>query len=161
MVKVTEQALEQEVATIIANELNCQFITQGRVSEGQLDILLLINDLKLVLELEIGKGFAKFADGIVQANGYKERLKADGIITLMYPEQARKVVTSQQDIKDIALGLNSQALILSPILNDSYKEIGLLALAQIIKTQIAKAEITVSPNLVVNALRDCVQSISL
>jgi hypothetical protein len=161
MVKLTEEALEQEVATIIASELNCQFITQGKVKKGQFDILLLINGLKLVLELEMGKGFAKFADGIVQANGYKERLKADGIITLMYPEQARKVVASQQDIKDIALGFNPQALILSPILNDSYKEIGIIALAQIIRSQIAKAEVAVSPNLVVNALRDCVQSISL
>lgn len=161
MIKVTEEALEQEVASIIANQLGCQVITQGGVKKGQFDILLLINNLKFVLELEIGKGFPKFAEGIVQANGYKEGLNADGIIILMYPEQVRKNVASQQDIIDIALGFNPQALVLSPILNDSYREIGILALAKIIKTQIAKAEITVSPTLVVNALRDCVQSISL
>ncbi len=161
MVKVTEEALEQEVATIIANQLSCQWITQGGVKKGQLDVLLLIDNLRFVLELEIGKGFPKFAQGIVQANGYKEKLNADGIIILMYPEQVRKNVTSQQDIVDIALGFNPQALILSSILNDSYKEINIVALAQIIRAQIAKAGVTVSPNLVVNALRDCVQSISL
>jgi hypothetical protein len=161
MFKVTEEALEQEVASIIANQLGCQWATQGGVKKGQFDILLFINDLKFVLELEIGKGFPKFAEGIVQANGYKERLNADGIVILMYPEQVRKIVTSQQDITDIALGFNPQALILSSILNDSYKEINIVTLAQILKAQAAKAILTVSPNLVVNALRDCVQSISL
>jgi predicted RNA methylase len=161
MFKLTEQTLEQEVASIIANELNCQWITQGSVKEGQFDVLLLINDLRLVIELEIGKGFTKFGEGIVQANGYKEKLKADGIITLMYPKEARRVVASQQDVKDIALGFNPQALILSPILNYSYKEIGIVDLAKIMKAQIAKAALTVSPSLVVSALRDCVQSISL
>jgi hypothetical protein len=161
MLKVTEEALEQEVASIIAHKLNCQWITQGGVKKGQFDVLLLINNLKFVLELEIGKGFPKFVQGIIQANGYKEKLKADGIVILMYPEQVRKNVASQQDIIDLALAFNPQALILSSTLNDSYREINIVKLAQIIKSHIAKAVITVSPNLVVNALRECVQSISL
>ena len=161
MIKVTEETLEQEVAPIIANKIGCQWITQGGLEKGQLDILLLINGLKFVLELEIGKGFQKFAQGIVQANLYKEKLKADGIIILMYPEQVRKNITAQQDIIDIALSFNPQALILSSILNDSYREISIVKLAQIIKSYVEKAVLTVSPNLVVNALRDCVQSISL
>jgi len=49
MFKVTEEALEQEVASIIANQLGCQCATQGGIKKGQFDILLLINDLKFVL----------------------------------------------------------------------------------------------------------------
>ncbi len=161
MFKITEEALEQEVASIIAEQLGCQWVTQGGVKKGQFDILLIIDNLKFVLELEIGKSFLKFAEGIVQANGYKEKLNADGIIILMFPEHVRKIVNTQQDVKDIALEFSPQVLILSSILNDSYKEINIITLSQIIKSQIAKAVLTVSPNLVVYTLRDCVKSISL
>jgi hypothetical protein len=73
MIKVTEEALEQEVASIIANQLNCQWITQGAVDKGQFDVLLLINGFKFVIELEIGKVMSSILCEIQQGHSLEDR----------------------------------------------------------------------------------------
>lgn len=159
--KVTEEALEQEVAIQLSGLLGCQYVTQVGLQKGQLDFLLLCDNHRLVIEIEVGKGWSKFAKGIVQANGYKEQLQADGIITLMYPESVRKVINTQEDLKDIAVAHKPQVLILSPFVNEYFTEIAIPELADFLKSYLTKITLTVSPNLIVNTLRDCVQSVSL
>ena len=91
---VTEEMLEREVAEFLAKRLNANVIEQGslRRPRRQFDILLQLDGERVVVEMEIGEGWRKIVEGIVQANDYKERLKADGIITVVYPTQVRKTV---------------------------------------------------------------------
>jgi len=42
---------------------------------------------------------------IAQVDDYKQRIGADGIIAIVYPDEARKRVTKPEDVRDIALGL--------------------------------------------------------
>lgn len=171
MFKITEESLEQEVANYLKSEfiksgLKCDTITQAtpishKKKKGeQFDILLHLEDHKLVIELKIGKSLAKFAKGVAQANAYKDHLGADGILTIMYPEDVRKIAISQEQILQMALKYNPQVLLLSPFFNDFHKEISLSELIQFIRLKIKEPKPSVSISLVVHTLRDCVQALS-
>ncbi len=74
---VTEEMLEREVAEFLAKRLSANVIEQGslRRPRRQFDILLELDGERVVVEMEIGEGWRKIVEGIVQANDYKERVK--------------------------------------------------------------------------------------
>jgi len=171
MFKITEETLEQEVATYLQKELEkegleCDLITQAtpisiKKRKGeQLDILLIIENHKLVIELEIGKSWTQFAHGIAQAHSYKDHLGADGILTIMYPEEARRIAVTQEEIIKVALNYKPQVLLLTPFLNDFQREMSLPLLIELLKSKIKAPKPSVSIPLVVHTLRDCVQALS-
>ena len=163
---VTEEMLEREVAVYLAERLKASLLEQGslRRPHRQLDILLRLNDERLVVEMKIGEGWRKIVQGVVQANEYKEQLNASGVITLVYPSDIRRPVESTEQARLLALTTPVQALILSTFLNDHFANIKLPHLAE----RIADAWVnyqqrrvaTVSHELIVNALRECVQLLS-
>jgi len=172
MFKITEEALEQEIANYLKDEilkegLSCELVTQvkplalRRKHGGQLDILLIIEKKKLVIELEIGKSWGQFAHGIAQAYDYKEILDADGILTIMYPEEVRKIISSQEQIYELILNYSPKVLLLTPFINDFRDEIPLPNLVNLLIEKIKDAKPSVSIRLVVHTLKDCVQSLSL
>jgi hypothetical protein len=71
----------------LANQLGSSVLTQGslRQPQRQFDLLLQLDGDRVVVELEIGEGWRKILDGIVQADEYRERLNAVGILTGIYP----------------------------------------------------------------------------
>jgi hypothetical protein len=164
---VTEEMLEREVAEFLAKRLSANVIEQGslRRPRRQFDILLELDGERVVVEMEIGEGWRKIVEGIVQANDYKERLKADGIIAVVYPTQVRKTVETQEQIQRLAFNTPMQALILTPFFNAHFPAIKLPELAERISDALEiyrrQRVATISPELVVSALRDCVQLLSL
>ena len=164
---VTEEMLEREVAEFLAKRLNANVIEQGslRRPRRQFDILLQLDGERVVVEMEIGEGWRKIVEGIVQANDYKERLKADGIITVVYPTQVRKTVETQEQVQRLAFNTPMQALILTPFFNAHFPAIKLPELAERISDALEiyrrQRVAIISPELVVSALRDCVQLLSL
>lgn len=163
---VTEETLEQEVANFLAEQLSARIISQGslRYPRKQFDLLLRLNDEQIVLEMEIGEGWRKIVEGVVQASEYKERLNADGIIAIVYPSDVRRLVVSQEQVRQLALKTQTQALILTTFLNAHYPAVRLPELAERISKAWTKYQqqkvATISPELVVSALRDCVQLLS-
>ncbi|MFN4179203.1 MAG: class I SAM-dependent DNA methyltransferase, partial [Armatimonadota bacterium] len=163
---VTEEMLEREVAMYLAERLKASLLEQGslRRPHRQLDILLRLNDERLVVEMKIGEGWQKIVQGIVQANEYKERLNASGVIALVYPPNIRRPVESAEQARHLALTMPVQALILSTFLNDHFVNIKLPYLAERIADAWANYQqqrvATISHELIVNALRECVQLLS-
>lgn len=166
MIFVTEEMLEGEVANFLAAKLNASVLKQGslRHPHRQFDLLLQLNGERFVIEMEIGEGWRKIVEGIVQASEYKERLEANGIIALVYPSDVRKAVASQEQVQQLALKTPVQVLILTTFLNAHFAAIKLPELAERLNEAWKKYQqqkvATISPELVVSALRDCVQLLS-
>jgi len=166
MIFVTEEMLEREAANFLAEKLNASVLEQGslRRPRRQFDLLLQLNGDRIVVELEVGEGWRKIIEGIVQANEYKERLNADGVIAIVYPPDVRKPVASQEQARQLALKTPVQVLILTTFLNAHFAAIKLPELAERLNEAWKKYQqqkvATISPELVVSALRDCVQLLS-
>ncbi|MEM2079380.1 MAG: N-6 DNA methylase [Nitrososphaerota archaeon] len=120
---------------------------------------------EIVWELKIGKGEQKFATGVAQAYQYAQELGADGIVTVMYPEEVRRPVISQEDVRSLALKTKLKAIILTPFLTDYFERISIRDLVNRIQEAWneykRKKTPAISPNLVIATLRDCVRAISL
>lgn len=163
---VTEEMLEREAANFLAEKLNASVLEQGslRRPRRQFDLLLDLNGERFVVELEIGEGWRKVLEGVVQANEYKERLNADGIIAIVYPPNVRKVVATEEQARQLALMTPVQVLVLTTFLNAHFVAVKLPDLAERIKEAWAEYQkrkvAIVLPELVVSALRDCVQLLS-
>lgn len=163
---VTEEMLEQEVANFLAEKLGGSILTQGslRRPRRQFDLLLHLNGERFVVEMEIGEGWRKVVEGIVQANEYRERLNADGIIVIVYPPHIRRTVGSLEQVKQMVLTMLTQALLLTTFLNAHFTNIKLPELADRISEAWMKYQqqkvATLSPDLVISALRECVQLLS-
>lgn len=163
---VTEEMLEREVANFLAERLNAPTLEQGslRRPRRQFDILLRLNDERFVVEMEIGEGWRKVLEGVVQANEYKNRLNAEGIIALVYPPTIRRTVDSQEQVRSLVLATPVQALILSTFLNAHFPAIKLPELSRLIKEAWEKYQqqrvATIAPELIISALRECVQLLS-
>lgn len=163
---MTEETLEKKVAMYLAERLKASPLEQVslRRPRKQVDILLRLNDEQIVVEMKIGEGWRKIVEGIVQANEYKERLKASGVIALVYPSDVRRPVENDEQVRHLALTTPVQALILSTFLNDHFDKINLTQLADRIAAAWANYQqqriATISFKLIVDALRGCVQLLS-
>lgn len=164
-ISVTEEMLEQEAANFLADQLKAGVISQGSLRpRKQFDLLLHLNGERFIVELKIGEGWRKIVEGIVQANDYRQRLKADGSIVIVYSPNVRRTVGSPKQVRKLALTAPIQALVLTTFLNAHFTNIRLTELAERIHEAWEKYQqqkvITISPDLVVKALRDCVQLLS-
>jgi len=86
---------------------------------------------------------------------------ADGIIAIIYPEEARKEVTKPEDVRDIAVTLHPAVMILCPFLKQYYPQISLPELAKNLKYSLSKPSLAPSVDLVVETLRQSVQGVAL
>ena len=158
--EVGERALSPEVSKIFEGFLGCKIASEGILPERkQFDFFLILDGSRIVVELKIG--FEKLNSAIVQAEEYKEQLRADGIIAIAYPQQAKQTVTRPEDVRDIALGLRPTVTVLTPFLKHHYPQISLAELANDLIDSLAKPTDAPSVDLVVQALRQSVQGISL
>jgi hypothetical protein len=159
--QVAEPTLSPEVANLLESFLGCKIAREGILQDRkQFDFFVILDNLKIIVELKIG-GFQKLPVAIAQAEDYKERIGADGIIAVVYPDEARKEVTRPDDVTDIALGLRPTVMVLCPFLKDYYPQISLAELAKNLKDSLTKPTLAPSVDLVVEALRQSVQGISL
>ena len=159
--QVAEPTLSPEVANLLESFLGCKIAREGILPDRkQFDFFLILDGSKIVVELKIG-GFQKLPLAIAQAEDYKERIGADGIIAVVYPEEARKEVTKPEDVRDIALGLRPTVMVLCPFLKDYYPQISLAELTKTLKDSVAKPTLAPSVDLVVHALRQSVQGVAL
>jgi type I restriction-modification system DNA methylase subunit len=158
--EVAERTLSPEVSKLFEGFLGCKIASEGILPERkQFDFFLILDGSRIVVELKIG--FEKLNSAIVQAEEYKEQLKADGIIAIAYPNQARQTVTRPEDVRDIALGLRPAVTVLSPFLKQHYPQISLAELAKNLIDSLARPTLAPSVDLVVQALRQSVQGVSL
>jgi len=159
--KIAEPTLGPEVGKLLESFLGCRIASEGILSSGgKFDFFLLLDDYKIVIELKVG-GADKLPVAISQGETYKETVKADGIIAIVYTEDVRKAVTRPEDVRDIALQYETNVMVLCPFLKDYYPKIFLSDLANIIKESLTKPRVAPSTNLVVQTLRQAVQGISL
>ncbi|MFC1870153.1 class I SAM-dependent DNA methyltransferase [Chloroflexota bacterium] len=158
--EVGERTLSPEVSQLFEGFLGCKIASEGILPERkQFDFFLILDGLRIVVELKIG--FEKLNSAIVQAEEYKEQLRADGIIAIAYPQQAKQTVTRPEDVRDIALGLRPTVTVLTPFLKHHYPQISLAELAKNLIDSLAKPTAAPSIDVVVQALRQSVQGISL
>jgi len=158
--EVAERTLSPEVSKLFEGFLGCKIASEGILPERkQFDFFLILDGSRIVVELKIG--FDKLNSAIVQAEGYKEQLKADGIIAIAYPQQAKQTVSRPEDVTDIALGLRPTVTVLTPFLKHHYPHISLAELAKNLIDSLAKPTTAPSVDLVVQALRQSVQGISI
>ncbi len=159
--QVAEPTLSPEVANLLESFLGCKIAREGILQDRkQFDFFLFLDNSKVVVELKIG-GFQKLPLAITQAYDYKERIGADGIIAIVYPDEARREVTRPEDVRDIALGLRPTVMVLCPFLKDYYPQTSLAELAKNLKDSLTRPTLAPSVDLVVEALRQSVQGIAL
>jgi len=159
--KVAEPTLGPEVANLLENFLGCKIAQQGLLpGRKQFDFFFTLDHSRVVIELEIG-GWQKLPIAIAQADEYRETVSADGIIAIVYPEEARKEVTKPEDIRDIAITLRPAAVVLCPFLKHYYPQISLAELAKSLKDSLRKPLLAPSVDLVVEVLRQSVRGIAL
>jgi hypothetical protein len=158
--EVVERTLSPEVSKLFESLLGCKIASEGILPERrQFDFFLVLDGSRIVVELKIG--FDKLNSAIVQAEGYKEQLNADGIIAIAYPQQAKQVVSRPEDVRDIAIGLRPAVTVLTPFLKHHYPQVSLAELAKSLIDSLARPTIAPSVDIVVQALRQSVQGISL
>ncbi len=158
--EVAERTLSPEVSKLFEGFLGCKIASEGILPERkQFDFFLILGESRIVVELKIG--FDKLNSAIVQAEEYREQLKADGIIAIAYPQHARQTVTRPEDVRDIAIGLRPTVTVLTPFLKQHYPQISLAELAKKLLDSLVKPTAAPSIGLVVEALRQSVQGISL
>jgi hypothetical protein len=159
--QVAEPTLSPEVANLLEGFLGCKIAREGILPDRkQFDFFLLLDGSRIVVELKIG-GFQKLPLAIAQAEDYKERIGADGVIAVVYPDEARKEVTKPEDVRDIALGLRPTVMVLCPFLKEYYPQTSLAELTKNLKDSLAKPTLAPSVDLVVEALRQSVQGVAL
>ncbi len=158
--RVTEETLEQEIAPLLAEWLGGEHLTQTYAEGQKPDVIIIVDKRRLVFELEID-GRSKLLEGVIQANSHKEKVKADGVIALAYPGDARREIVSRQDVIDIATGLPITAIVLTPFLNKRFADINLRELAEGIRDFLPQPTPTVDLGLVTGVLREAVLTISM
>jgi tRNA1(Val) A37 N6-methylase TrmN6 len=159
--KATELTLKQELAPILGEELHIDYTTETSIiaeRRSQVDITYAINDLRIVLELEIGS-HRKLLEGIGQADGYREALQASGTITIVYPEEARTEVESRGDVKQLLTNLSFEALVLTPFQRKYYPQVSLQSFVESLRAAINRPQPTDLDTLL-SALRECVENIA-
>lgn len=158
--EVGERTLSPEVSKLLQKFLGCQVASEGILAERkQFDFFIILNGSRIVVELKVG--IEKLNAAIVQADKYKEQLKADGIIAIAYPEDAKQTVTRPEDVGEIAIRLRPAVTVLTPFLKNHYPQISIAELAKNLLDSQAKPVPAPSIDLVVQALRQSVQGISL
>lgn len=159
--EVAEPTLSPEVANLLEGFLGCKIAREGILQDRkQFDFFLVLDGSKIIVELKVG-GLQKLPYAIAQAEGYKESVGADGIVAIVYPEEARRKVTKPEDVRDIALMTRPTVMVLCPFLKDYYPQTSLAELAKNIKDSLAKPKLAPSVDLVVQTLRQSVQGIAL
>lgn len=159
--KATELTLKQELAPVLGEELHIDYTTETSIAaerRSQIDVTYTINDLRIVLELEIGS-HRKLLEGIGQADGYREALQASGTITMVYPEEARAEVEGRQDVKRLLNQLPFEALVLTPFQRKYYPQIHLQSFIESLRAAITQPQPTDLDTLL-RALRECVENIA-
>lgn len=158
--EVAERTLSPEVSKLFEGFLGCKIASEGVLPERkQFDFFLILEDRRIIVELKIG--FEKLNSAIVQAEEYREQLKADGIIAIAYPDQARQTVSRPEDVREIAISLRPTVTVLTPFLKHHYPQISLAELYKNLLESVIKPSSAPSVDLVVEALRQSVQGISL
>jgi len=159
--KIAEPTLSPEVANLLSSFLGCKIASEGVLPDRkQFDFFLLLDSFKIIIELKIG-GFDKLPYAISQGESYKDRVGADGIIAIVYPNEARKDVTRPEDVIDVATNISPTAMVLCPFLKDYFPKISLADLADNLKKAIAKPKVAPSISLAVETLRQSVEGIAI
>ncbi len=158
--KISEETLEQEVATYLARQLSGNIITQP-LSTGrtQADIILAVGDHRIVIELEIG-GSSKIVEALIQAENYKDSFGADGLLAIVYPESARRTVAEQTEVVQIVENVPVQALIITPFLKDRLDGITIGRVVDRILDALTTPIKTPDLQLMTSALREAIASFS-
>jgi len=159
--KATELTLKQEPAPILGTELCADYTVETSTAgdrRSQIDVIFAINNLRIVLELEIGS-HRKLLEGIGQADQYREASQAAGTITIAYPEEARAEVESKEDVKRILYGLSFEALVLTPFQRKYYPKVSLQSFVESIYAAITRPQPTDLDTLL-RVLRECVENIA-
>ena len=158
---VAEPTLSPQVAKLLQSLLGCEVASEGVLADKkQFDFFLIVNGYKIIVELKIG-GLQKLPGAIAQAEEYKEKIGAAGVIVIVYPEEARKDVTKPEDVALIASNMHPSVTVLCPFLKEYYPKISLAELAINIKESLAKPKVAPSVSLVVETLRQSVTGIAL
>lgn len=159
--QIAEPTLGPEVANLLEGLLGCKIAREGVLQDRtRFDFYLIMQDLRIIVELKIG-GAEKLPMAIAQAEEYKEKMNAQGAIVIIYPERARQEATRPEDVRDLAIELNPSAMVLCPFLKNYFSSISLGELAEELKAKLAKPSVAPAVELVVEALRQSVQGISL
>lgn len=159
--KIAEPTLGPEIANLLESLLGCKIAREGILpGRKQFDFFLILDHSRIIAELEIG-GLQKLPIAIVQADEYRQQVDADGVIAIIYPEEARKEVTKPEDVRDIATALHPAVMILCPFLKQYYPQISLPELAKNLKYSLSKPSLAPSVDLVVQTLRQSVQGVAL
>jgi tRNA1(Val) A37 N6-methylase TrmN6 len=159
--EVAERTLSPEVATLLERLLGSEIAKEGVLPDRtQFDFFLILNGYKIIVELKIG-GLQKLPLAIAQAEEYKEKINASGIIVIIYPDETRKIVTRPEDVREIAEGFRPSVMVLCPFLKNYYPQTSLAELAHNLKESLAKPTEAPSVALVVETLRQTVMGISL
>jgi hypothetical protein len=159
--RVCEDSLGPEVARLLEDLLGCPVAQQGVLpGRKKFDMFFDLEGHRIILELEIG-AWQKLPVAVVQAEEYRGRIGADGIIALVYPETMRRDVASVTDVRALALSVPVTSIVLAPFLRDFYPQLLLSELAQKIKASLAQPMPSPSVSLVVETLRQSVRGIAL
>jgi len=159
--KATELSLKQELAPILGAGLNAQYVAEATIigqKRSQLDVSYSINGQRIVLELEVG-GHRKLLEGISQADGYREAAQADGTITIVYPEQSRGIIETENDVKRILYDQKFEALVLTPFQRKYYQETSLQAFIDSLRNAVSQPQPTDLDTLL-GVLKESVENIA-
>ena len=112
--QVAEPTLSPAVAGLLEKFLGCKIASEGVLSgKKQFDFFLILDGIKVIVELKIG-GLEKLASAIAQAEEYKEKVSADGIIVIVYPIEARQTVSKPEEVEYLASKLQPIVTVLCP-----------------------------------------------
>jgi len=149
--KITEMILEKEVTRLLEQWLQAQAVNQPSVGGKRPDVILTIDDFRFVIELELGAP-RKMLEAVAQGYEYAQRVGADGIIGLVYPEEARRTVATQQDVVDVVTTTPVSALVLSPLLSQHFPNIALDQLASKLRDLLSRKTPSSDVGLITNML---------
>ena len=145
--RVAEPTLGPEVANLLERLLGCKIAREGVLPGGnKFDFFLILDHYRIIIELEIG-GLWKLPVAMIQADEYRQQMNADGIIAIVYAEEARKEVTKPEDVADIAITLHPTVMVLCPFLKQYYPQISLPELAKSLKDSLSKPSLAPSVDL--------------
>lgn len=158
---ISHDTLKPILAQEIAESTGWKQVQETVLKEARkLDVHFYCDSVHLVLELEIGTERRLF-EAIAQADSYRESTGADGIIAVVYPEEARMPIGYPQDATDIALSIPFDAIVLAPFLRTHKRRITLPEFCTMLQAASEMPLPEPSVDTIVQAIREAVMAISL
>ena len=158
--KLTEETLEQELSIILKRELNADIISQPREGKSKPDLILQFNDMRIVLELKVGRD-SRMIQAVAQNYGYFTKLEMDGMLTVLFPDSVRRAITLSTDVLDIINNTNMSSIYLAPKQSKYFESTSIYSLIDWLKFSAKPKVVEVDLNLLTRVLTDAVEVISL